>query len=182
MFVSKRGVDNTSLPFYRQSILTPNFASSLFGPFFLSSSLQLIAYSLVSVRVCLRAYFYATKICIRCRPSLYIFHSLIFYIFSIFAGIEFKVSLLISLLYTPNSLALFLLESPFDSRSLSHLLRKEMYVFIQVVRGYLEKYSRWQTSVVLGHTFKNLALMGYLLKYDLPLHLKGWGSGSLPDA
>ena len=60
------------------------------------------AYSLVSVHVCLRAYFYATKICIQCRPSLYIFRSLIFYIFLIFAGIKFKVSLLISLLYMPN--------------------------------------------------------------------------------
>ena len=102
MFVSEGG-HNTSLPFYRQSILTPNFASHLSGLIFLSSSLQLIAYSLVSVRhVCLRAYFYATKIYIRCRSSLYIFCSLIFYIFSIFTGIKFKVSLLISLLYTPN--------------------------------------------------------------------------------
>ena len=49
---------------------------------------------------CLWADFYATKICIRCRPRLYIFHSLIVYIFLIFAGIKFKVSLLISLLYT----------------------------------------------------------------------------------
>ena len=52
--------------------------------------------------VCLRAYFYATKICLQCRPSLYIFLSLTFYIFLIFADIEFKVSLLITLLYTPN--------------------------------------------------------------------------------
>ena len=52
--------------------------------------------------VCLRAYFYATKICIRCRPSLYIFRSHQFFIFSIFADVKFKVSLLISLLYTPN--------------------------------------------------------------------------------
>ena len=36
-------------------------------------------------RVCLRANFYATEICIRCRPCLYIFRSLLFYIFSIFA-------------------------------------------------------------------------------------------------
>ena len=42
------GVKNTSSPFYGQSILTPNFASRSFGPFFLSS-LQLIAYSLVFV-------------------------------------------------------------------------------------------------------------------------------------
>ena len=44
MFVSEIGVDNTSSPFYGQSILAPNFASR-------SSSLQLIAYSLVSVVV-----------------------------------------------------------------------------------------------------------------------------------
>ena len=74
---------------------------------------------LSGVRPCfrLRAYFYATKICVRCRPNLYTFCSL-FYIFSIFADIEFKVSLLISLLYMPKqSLALFLLESSFDSCS-----------------------------------------------------------------
>ena len=54
-------VDNTSSPFYGQSILTSNFASCLSWPFFLSS-LQLIAYSLVFIScVCLRAYFYATK-------------------------------------------------------------------------------------------------------------------------
>ena len=94
--------DNTSLLFYRQSILTSNFASRSSSPFFLSSSLQLIAYSLVSVRICLRANFYATKICIQCRPSFYIFHALTFYIFLIFTNIEFKVSRLISLLYTPN--------------------------------------------------------------------------------
>ena len=46
-----RWVDNTRLPFYRQSILTPNFASRSSSPFFLSSSLQLITYSLVSVVV-----------------------------------------------------------------------------------------------------------------------------------
>ena len=86
--------------FYRQSISTSNFSFiwsvlSLFSPIncFLSH---------VHSHVCLRAYFYATKICIRCRPSLYIFRSHTFYIFSIFADIEFKVSLLISLLYTPN--------------------------------------------------------------------------------
>ena len=44
-------VDNTSSLFYGQSILTPNLASHSSGPFFLSSSLQLIAYSLVSVIV-----------------------------------------------------------------------------------------------------------------------------------
>ena len=45
------GVNNTSSSFYGQSILTPNFASCSSGPFFLSSSLQLITYSLVSVPV-----------------------------------------------------------------------------------------------------------------------------------
>ena len=49
MFVSQWGVDNTSSPFYRQSILTSNFASCLSGPFFLSSSLQLIPCSLVFI-------------------------------------------------------------------------------------------------------------------------------------
>ena len=49
MFVSGGGVDNTSSQFYGQSILTPNFASHSSSPFFLLSSLQLIAYSLVSV-------------------------------------------------------------------------------------------------------------------------------------
>ena len=49
MFVSEVGSDNTSSPFYGQSILTPNFTSSSSGPFFLSSSLQLITYSLESV-------------------------------------------------------------------------------------------------------------------------------------
>ena len=43
------GVAYTSSPFYGQSILTFNFASCSFGPFFLSSSLQLIAYSIVSL-------------------------------------------------------------------------------------------------------------------------------------
>ena len=47
MFISGGGVDNTSSPFYRQSFLTYNFASRSSGPFFLSSSLQLIACSLV---------------------------------------------------------------------------------------------------------------------------------------
>ena len=47
MFVSEVGVANSSLPFYGQSILTFNFASRSSGLFFLSSSLQLIAYSLV---------------------------------------------------------------------------------------------------------------------------------------
>ena len=57
------GVDNTSLPFYGQSILTSNFASRSTSPFFLSSSLQLTACSLCVrlSRVCLRADFYATK-------------------------------------------------------------------------------------------------------------------------
>ena len=45
------GVDNTSSPFYGQSILTSNFASRLSSPFFLSSSLQLITYSLVFIPV-----------------------------------------------------------------------------------------------------------------------------------
>ena len=67
---------------------------------FFFSSINCLLYSVH--RVCLEAYFYATKICIWCRPSLYIFHSLRFYIFSIFTIIEFKVSLLISLLYMPN--------------------------------------------------------------------------------
>ena len=44
---SLRGVVNSSSPFYGLSILTFNFASRSSGPFFLSSSLQLIAYSLV---------------------------------------------------------------------------------------------------------------------------------------
>ena len=48
---SLRGVVNTSSLFYGQSILTFNFASRSSSPFFLSSSLQLIAYSLVSVLV-----------------------------------------------------------------------------------------------------------------------------------
>ena len=65
---------------------------SLFSP--INRLLSCVHFS----RVCLRAYFYATKICIRYRPSLYIFCSQLFYIF---ADIEFKVSL-ISLLYTPN--------------------------------------------------------------------------------
>ena len=42
------GVANTSSLFYRQSILTSNFASLSSGPFFLSFSLQLIVYLLVS--------------------------------------------------------------------------------------------------------------------------------------
>ena len=45
------GGNNTSSPFYGQSILMPNFASRSSGPFFLSSSLKLITYSLVSVLV-----------------------------------------------------------------------------------------------------------------------------------
>ena len=49
MFVLGGGVDNTSSPFYRQSILTPNFASRSSGPFFLSSSLQLITCFLVFI-------------------------------------------------------------------------------------------------------------------------------------
>ena len=47
MFVSGGGVDDTSSLFYGQSILTSNFASHSSGPFFLSSSLQLITCSLV---------------------------------------------------------------------------------------------------------------------------------------
>ena len=39
------GVDNTSSPFYGQSILTSSYASCSFGLFFLSSSLQLISSS-----------------------------------------------------------------------------------------------------------------------------------------
>ena len=111
-------VDNTSLPFYGHSILTPNFASRSSGPFFLFSSINHLLTG-ISRHVCLRVYFYATNICIWCRPSLYIFCSLIFYIFSIFADLEFKVSLLISLLYTPNKvLPSFCWNLSFDSRSL----------------------------------------------------------------
>ena len=52
MFVSEGGgIDNASLLFYGQSILITNFASRSSGSFFLSSSLQLITYSLVSVVV-----------------------------------------------------------------------------------------------------------------------------------
>ena len=43
------GVNNTSSPFYRQIILSSNFASRSSGPFFLSSSLQLITFSLVFI-------------------------------------------------------------------------------------------------------------------------------------
>ena len=48
MFISGGGVNNTSSPFYGQSILTSNFASHSCSPFFLSS-LQLIALSPVFV-------------------------------------------------------------------------------------------------------------------------------------
>ena len=68
---------------------------------FIRFVLSLLLLSGVCHCVCLWAYFYATKMCIRCRPSLYIFRSLLFYLFLIFADIKFKVSL-ISLLYTPN--------------------------------------------------------------------------------
>ena len=102
MFISEGGVANTSSPFYGAEYLNFQLYSS-----FIRSVLSLffspINHLLSGVRsVCLRADFYATNICIRWRPSPDIFHSLAFYIFSIFAGIEFKVSLLISLLYTPN--------------------------------------------------------------------------------
>ena len=103
MFVSEGRVDNTSLPFNGQRILNFNFL--LVYPARSFSLLSPINRLLSGVRFCrvsLIAYFYATKICIPCRPSLYIFCSLLFYIFSIFANIEFKVSRLISLLYTPN--------------------------------------------------------------------------------
>ena len=53
MFVSGGGVANTSLLFYGQSISTSNFASRSSSPFFLSSSLLLIAYSRVHPCVCL---------------------------------------------------------------------------------------------------------------------------------
>ena len=95
--------NNTSLPFYRQNILNPNFCFS-FVQSILSLFFSPINCLLTGVLfcVCLWADFYATKICIRCWPRLYIFHSLIFYSFSIFDDIKFKVSLLISLLYKPN--------------------------------------------------------------------------------
>ena len=97
MFISDSGgggVHNTSSLFYGQSILTSNFASRLSGLFFLCFS----PINHLPPFVHLRAFFYAIKICIRCRPSLYIFHSLLF---STFADIQSKVNL-ISLLYMPN--------------------------------------------------------------------------------
>ena len=52
IFISEEaGVNNTSSPFYVLSVLTPNFASHSSDLLFLPSSLQLIAYSLVSVVV-----------------------------------------------------------------------------------------------------------------------------------
>ncbi len=47
--LSIKTVDNTSSPFYGRSILTSHFASCTSGPYFLSSSLQLIACSLMFV-------------------------------------------------------------------------------------------------------------------------------------
>ena len=95
-------VDYTSSPFHRQSILAPNFASCLSSPFFLSSSLQLITYSLVSVPVFVsEPTFMQQKFAY--DVGLVSTYSANWYSkFSRFIKIKFKVSLLISLLYTPN--------------------------------------------------------------------------------
>ena len=99
MFVSERG---GSIILVRR--FTGRVSSRSSRPFFLSSSLQLITYSLVFPPP--QPTFMQQKFCIQCRPSLYIFRSLTFYIFSIFTDIEFKVNLFISLLYTPNKVLL----------------------------------------------------------------------------
>ena len=97
------GGDNTSSLFYGKSILTSNFASCSSGQFFLSSSLQLIVYSLVSVVMFVsKPTFMQQKFAYDVGlVSTYSVHKYSTF-FSIFAGIEFKVSLLISLLYMSN--------------------------------------------------------------------------------
>ena len=137
------GVNNTCPPFYGQSILTSSFASWSTGLFFLSSLLALWCSSISCLS---QSQLLCNKICIRWKPSVYIFCSLLFYILT---DIEFKVSL-ISLLNTPNKVFLSFFWNL--HLTLVHFHKKSCNYFTDVGRG----------ALLIEFTFSSAGFMPFL--------------------